>query len=233
MGCPDWPKCFGYFIPPYEESELLFKPNYDYKVNQMIIVNSEKLYTANLDFKSGKNIDFNNWSSYEKHDYVTYDPVHTWIEFINRLIGAVAGIFTIIMLILSLKYWKVKKIIPLISILIVLGMGFQAWLGKLVVDSNLAPYKITVHMLMALVIVALIIYLIYYSKEKKDYQYDKKIKYLILFSIALTLIQVISGTQVREFIDVQYELSKNKELWLQSPDFFFYFHRRIQNRYSG
>ncbi|MDB9966974.1 COX15/CtaA family protein [Flavobacteriaceae bacterium] len=225
MGCPDWPKCFGYFIPPYEESELLFKPNYDYKVNQMIIVNSEKLYTANLDFKSGKNIDFNNWSSYEKHDYVTYDPVHTWIEFINRLIGAVAGIFTIIMLILSLKYWKVKKIIPLISILIVLGMGFQAWLGKLVVDSNLAPYKITVHMLMALVIVAQIIYLIYYSKEKKDYQYDKKIKYLILFSIALTLIQVISGTQVREFIDVQYELSKNKELWLQSPDFFFYFHR--------
>ena len=65
MGCPDWPKCFGYFIPPYEESELLFKPNYDYKVNQMIIVNSEKLYTANLDFRSGKNIDFNNWSSYE------------------------------------------------------------------------------------------------------------------------------------------------------------------------
>ena len=67
---------------------------------------------------------------------------------------------TLLMLLLSLKYWKENKNITLITLLVVLGMGFQAWLGKLVVDSNLAPYKITVHMLMALVIVALIIYLI-------------------------------------------------------------------------
>ena len=225
MGCPDWPKCFGYYIPPYEESELVFKSNHDYKVNQMIILNSEKLYTAKLDFKSSEEINLNNWILYEKHNYVTYDPVHTWIEFINRLMGAVAGIFTLLMLLMSLKYLKKNKSITLISLLIVLGMGFQAWLGKLVVDSNLAPYKITVHMLMALVIVALIIYLIYYSKEQENYHHDKKIKYLIIFSIILTLVQVFTGTQVREFIDIQYELSKNKELWLESPDLYFYFHR--------
>ena len=171
------------------------------------------------------NLNLNNWILYEKHNYVTYDPVHTWIEFINRLMGAVAGIFTLLMLLMSLKYFKKNKSITLISLLIVLGMGFQAWLGKLVVDSNLAPYKITVHMLMALVIVALIIYLIYYSKEQENYHHDKKIKYLIIFSIILTLVQVFSGTQVREFIDIQYELSKNKELWLESPDLYFYFHR--------
>ena len=51
------------------------------------------------------------------------------------------------MLVFSLKFWKKNKIYSLVSLLIVLGMGFQAWLGKLVVDSNLAPYKITVHML--------------------------------------------------------------------------------------
>ena len=226
MGCPDWPKCFGYYIPPYEESELIFKSSHDYKVNQMIILNSEKLYTAKLNFRSNEEINLNNWTLYEKHNYVTYDPVHTWIEFINRLMGAVAGIFTLLMLLMSLKYFKKNKSITLISLLIVLGMGFQAWLGKLVVDSNLAPYKITVHMLMALIIVALIIYLIYYSKEEKEnYNQDKKIKYLIIFSIILTLVQVITGTQVREFIDIQYELSKNKELWLESPDLYFYFHR--------
>ena len=52
-------------------------------------------------------------------------------------------------------------------------MGFQAWLGKLVVDSNLAPYKITVHMVMALVIVCLIIYSIFLAKQEIE---NKKIK---------------------------------------------------------
>jgi cytochrome c oxidase assembly protein subunit 15 len=36
-------------------------------------------------------------------------------------------------------------------------MGFQAWLGKTVVDSVLNPFKITTHMLAALLIVAQLI----------------------------------------------------------------------------
>ena len=104
-------------------------------------------------------------------------------------------------------------------------MGFQAWLGKLVVDSNLAPYKITVHMLMALVIVCLIIYLIFKSNYSNKILLDNQLKFLISLSLILTLIQVITGTQVREFIDVQYAITQNKELWLNNPDFNFYFHR--------
>ena len=225
MGCPDWPKCFGYLIPPTQESELLFISYHDYSKGEMIILNSENLYTATKDFKSNEFIKLSNWSLYEKHDYVVYDPVHTWIEYINRLIGALAGIPILIFTLISIYYWKDYKYLTIISILTVIGMAFQAWLGKTVVDSNLAPYKITIHMLMALVIVGLILSLIVHTK-KGDFVNNRLFKNLIVFSIVLTLIQVVLGTQVREFVDEKVKsIGYDKANWLTDAPIKFYIHR--------
>ena len=83
MGCPDWPKCFGFYIPPTEKSQILFKANNDYSKGQMILYNEEELLVAKSDFKSEKIINLNNWEVYKKHDYVIFNPIHTWIEYIN------------------------------------------------------------------------------------------------------------------------------------------------------
>ena len=91
MGCPDWPKCFGYYIPPTEISELEFKPNHFYKEGVVIIVD-ESLKVAPIDFTSEDTIDLNNWEDYTKHDYAIFNPLHTWVEYINRLIGALSGL---------------------------------------------------------------------------------------------------------------------------------------------
>ena len=225
MGCPDWPKCFGYLIPPTEANQLIFKSFHDYNQGEMILLNSENFYTAIKDFKSEEIINLNNWNLFEKHDYVVYDPVHTWIEYINRLIGALAGIPILLFTIISIYYWKDYKYLSIISLLTVFGMGFQAWLGKTVVDSNLAPYKITVHMLMALVIVALILVLIVQTKKVNKSE-NYLFKNLIIFSIILTLVQVIIGTQVREFVDEQVKLiGYDKSNWLTGVPLKFYVHR--------
>tara|TARA_B110000008_G_C16935448_1_gene550398 strand:- start:402 stop:1424 length:1023 start_codon:yes stop_codon:yes gene_type:complete len=226
MGCPDWPKCFGYLIPPTERSQLEWKPNIFYNIDQVIIVD-ESLRVAKSNFKSNKKYNSSNWAPYLKHDYSVFNVYHTWIEFINRLIGAIAGIATLLMLFFSISYWRKNKIIVFGSLLVVLGMGFQAWLGKEVVDSNLLPLKITIHMLMALIILALLILLLYMTNRNTiNLKENRKILYITITAFCLTLIQIFSGTQVRQFIDLQMNQYPNQyELWLEFAPIKFYFHR--------
>ena len=227
MGCPDWPKCFGYYIPPTESSQLAFKANHTYKKGMMILMDHEAFLVAKTDFISKNQFNTSDWEIYSKHDYITYDPVHTWVEYINRLIGAFSGIPILIFTVVAFWYRKKNKWIPIISVLTLFGMGFQAWLGKTVVDSNLAPYKITIHMVMALLIVAFILYLIFAAKTNyKPQTYQKRFYTILLFALAISLMQIILGTQVRQFIDEQTKLlGYQKSLWLASPELNFYIHR--------
>ena len=228
MGCPDWPKCFGYYIPPTDIAELQFKPNHDYKKGIVIIVN-EELQVATEDFTSENTLNLNNWEEYTEHDYAIFNPLHTWVEYINRLIGALSGLPILIFTIMSIWLWKDKKRYLLLSVFTVLGMAFQAWLGKTVVDSNLAPYKITIHMVMALVIVAVILYLIYASKTTfKSQKFDSEFRNIMIVATVLTLIQIVLGTQVRQFVDVQNTLNGYHNWDIQEfAPMNFYVHRSL------
>jgi cytochrome c oxidase assembly protein subunit 15 len=228
MGCPDWPKCFGYYIPPTEQSQLEFKPNHEYKKG-VVIIKDETLVVAKSDFTSSENYEEANWQPYTKHDYAIFNPIHTWVEYINRLSGAVSGLATLVLAIASLQFWKKKKIIPILSFLVVFAMGFQAWLGKTVVDSNLSPLKITIHMVMALLIVAIMLIIIYKSKsDLKSFTYNPTFKNVMLFAIMLTLVQVILGTQVRQYVDEQVKaIGYVKSAWLENPQLTFYIHRTL------
>ncbi len=227
MGCPDWPKCFGYYIPPTEITELEFQPNRDYKKGQVIIVD-ESLKVAAEDFTTGQKYQPSNWNNYEKHDYAIFNPTHTWVEYINRLLGALAGLAVLLMAILSVKKYKNRKRLTILSWICVFMMGFQAWLGATVVYSVLAPVKITIHMVMALIIVAVLLYLLKISQDKGETQYKTKtFQNLLVIAVILTLIQVILGTQVRQLVDEQVRSLgyDTKELWLANPDITFYVHR--------
>lgn len=226
MGCPDWPKCFGYYVPPTQESELLWKAGNKYKKGQVIIRN-ESLLVAEMDFVASPVFKEENWTPYTKHDYAVFNPWHTWIEFVNRLFGALAGLATLILAILSLTYWKKKTRVTVFSWLVVFGMGFQAWLGATVVYSVLEPVKITLHMVMALLIVALLLYVIHLSKKEiLSSTYDRSLFTLLVLALLITIVQVVLGTQVRQFVDGQIDLVGQKPgLWLQDPSIQFYIHR--------
>ena len=225
MGCPDWPKCFGYYIPPTEEKELLYTTGKEYSKGQ-VIIKDETLLVAKDHFVAPMNFESTHWEKYTKHDYAIFNPFHTWVEYLNRLVGALAGIACLIALFFSLSYWKEKKTILFLNVLVCFLMGFQAWLGKTVVDSVLNPYKITTHMLAALLIVAVQLYVIYAVQEKKRPAIiDNEFKWILIAAMGLTIVQIIFGTQVRESVDTIVEAGLPKEVWLQNPKGGFYTHR--------
>lgn len=227
MGCPDWPKCFGYYIPPTKISDIQFKPNHNYQEGHVIQVN-DLFYFANRDFTSGTNLDLENWQKNTQHEYNSFNPTHTWIEFINRLFTALAGIPILILFAVSIFLWKDKKHLTIAAFLVIIGMGFEAWLGKTVVDSNLLPYKISIHMAGSFFIIAMLLYCIFKSKElKTNFKPPGLFKNMLVFSLLLTLIQVYIGTQVRQFVDEQAMLNSNPESWLQTPNLAFYIHRTL------
>lgn len=202
MGCPDWPKCFGYLIPPTSEAQLRWKSDHDYS-KQIVIIKEDQLLVAKRKFRSGEKFSNANWSPYTKHDYATFNATHTWVEYINRLTSAIAGIFFVLLLIRSWKYWKVKKSIPIFAIAAFAMLLFEAWLGKTVVDSNLAVSKISIHMMVALAIVAVLLIILFQLRnELKTNSANNVFKWLVFAGLGLTIVQVILGIEVRQLVDV-------------------------------
>lgn len=226
MGCPDWPKCFGYYIPPTAEEQITWKPNTEFKKG-FIIIKDETLFVAENDLTTTTTFNSKNWAKYTKHNYNVFNKYHTWTEYINRLVSVLAGFVFLFLIYTSLKFWKENKTITLLSFGAFLLMLFEAWLGKTVVDSNLTPTIITIHMVVGLIIIALLLQLKFIISNKKTFTYHKLFNKLLIVSVIFSLVQIAMGTQVRQFIDEQVKQFgfENKNYSLMNPSFKFYFHR--------
>ncbi|MEO5646868.1 MAG: COX15/CtaA family protein [Chitinophagaceae bacterium] len=194
MGCPDWPKCFGRWIPPMNESEL--PENY------------KELYKF-------------------KYIDTSFNPYHTWIEYINRLLGALLGVLLLIQFTWSLKFRKTRPRITLLSFALLLVTGFQGWLGSKVVEGNLEVAKVTAHMLVAILIAAVSYRIIYESRIVREKVLYKNLRPWVIVTIILLLIQIILGTQVREEIDhISLDLNfTSRQLWISRLSNIFLIHR--------
>ena len=200
MGCPDWPTCFGQWIPPISESEL--PKNYH--------------------------------EIYRERGYAdtNFNPVKTWTEYVNRLVGVAIGFLIILTVYFSFPYLKKDKIIFYLSLVVLFAVGFQGWLGSVVVASNLHPVMITLHMLLAMVIVVLLIYAIMRSQHDLLKQIETagltaKFKTILTIAMGMTLVQVAMGTQIRETVDM---IARNHEYldrrtWRNDFPIIFYVHR--------
>ncbi len=191
LGCPDWPQCFGTWIPPTSVEQL--PPQFDPS---------------------------------------QFNLAKMWIEYVNRLVGIVIGLLIIATAVLSIRFRKTKPQITWASVASLVLVIFQGWLGGQVVRSALDEWLITLHMLMAMVIVNLLIYATFkaFSEHLSYTLPDGVRKHLLLVTGILlfaALIQMGIGTQVREAIDavVKANPGLDRSEWLDNVGYIDHLHR--------
>ena len=223
MGCPDWPKCFGQWVPPTEIDQLPenYKEVYSEKRAQKIEKFAKFLSIVGL--KKTAMVLRNDPQLRVEEDF---NGQKTRIEYINRLFGFLAGNAMLLSFIWLIWKFKKRKLILLAGFNLVL-MAIQAWFGSIVVASNLVPWTITVHMLLALVIIGIQIYFIreISPSQRVKLNQPKWIITLLWVCFAITIYQMFLGTQVRESIDELTKQGFNREKWIDNLGLPFYIHR--------
>ncbi len=221
MGCPDWPKCFGSWVPPSSVSEL---PS-----------NYKEVYSQ---YREKKNVRFAKYlraiGMRETAEKILADksvlvesdfnPTKTRIEYLNRLVGVAIGFLIFAVLVASWKFRKTDRKLTVISFIAFVMVGFQGWIGSFVVSTNLTPWTITLHMFLALVIVGLLVYLIQSTSTQQSSIESPVGFWLLIACMAVLFVQVALGTQVREAIDRVAAIASRSE-WIGSLRGELFIHR--------
>jgi len=231
MGCPDWPKCFDQYVPPTEASQLPA----DYRERYV-----QKRVDKNHRFaRTLEVLGFEEMADKVRHDESIleaeeFNAVNTWIEYVNRLLGAIYGVLLIGCVIFSVTYIRSRRKIFLWSLLNLVLVGFQGWLGSIVVSTNLMAWLITVHMLLAVAILAISIYTYFLARVWRDRnllanRQVGSLRLLVAAAVLLTLIQITLGTTVREQIDAISSAmnNMNRSEWVGQVGINFILHRDL------
>ncbi len=190
MGCPDWPRCFGQWVPPTQASELP--------------LNYQEIYQEKL------------------HGEIEFNATKTWIEYLNRLLGALTGLFMAITTLLAWKEGRRTFLYTLAAFVLVMA---NAILGKYVVDSFLLPGVVTAHMLLTTGVLFFLLKAL--NNSAKIYVLPGKVRVWILINALIIFAQILLGTQVRENMDhVIVNLGYGaKNLWIDQLDTIYVIHR--------
>ena len=180
LGCPDWPRCFGHWIPPSSSAEL--PPQFDPSL---------------------------------------FNPTLMWTEYLNRLLGVTVGFLILATVVSAWRHHRHEPRILWSTVAALLLTGFQGWLGGRVVAHELAAWIVTVHMIVALVIVQLLLYATVRTWRKTSGPPSPLISALIV----ATMIQIGLGAQVRGAIDVATDTGTGPNAALASVGLVDHLHR--------
>ena len=200
MGCPDWPLCFGKFIPPTSEADL---PE--------------------------------NWKSFlhgSQAESPSFNPVHTWTEYLNRLAGALLGLVSLTLVFFCFVSNKATNKTLYFAIGALLSIIFNGWLGSQVVASDLRPLLVSLHMMGAFLVQMFLILGFINSRASNVFPtistaYKKRANIYIGLCVLCLVLQIGMGIHIRESVDWVFKLDElfDRENFIDIVPWIFYVHR--------
>lgn len=228
MGCPDWPKCFGTWIPPTHVSQL--PTNYREVYTDQRVAKNQRLATM-LEQMGFEQVAGNIFAHPTQYLETDFNVTKTWIEYLNRLLGALIGVFVFLTAIAALPYWRRDRVVFWLAFGSFILVGVQGWLGSLVVSTNLLPVMVTIHMGLALVLVGMLLYAVDRSQRSTEkagsISRNSVLTLWLWLMVLLTFGQIVLGTQVREEVDLVASALgySNRNSWVEQLGGIFRVHR--------
>ena len=176
LGCPDWPKCFNRWYPPLYASEI--PENFTDYYDNYNCTNSERCDD--------------------------FDIAKAWIEYLNRLFGVITGFVILIAVFYLFKVKSNYQTAFYLGSSALFLTGIEGLIGKYVVTSHLDGSIITIHLLIALIIVSLLImsYRFISWNNQNDYSnYSTDQVHVLKWIFILMILGIVLGTQVRTDIE--------------------------------
>ncbi|MGB0774438.1 MAG: COX15/CtaA family protein [Akkermansiaceae bacterium] len=188
MGCPDWPTCWGCLIPPTSADQI----------------DPAKLDIEKYRLKAAQHgIDPETIT--RESVIASYNPVHAWTEYINRLTSTPLSLLTLVTCVMAFLQRKKRMAVFVASLLAVVLLGVNGWMGAQIVYSGLKPGIITIHLILAVIMLCLLVYIAWRGCDQpwkfslaSSQQGLRKVA-LLLF--ALVLAEGVLGSQIREKTD--------------------------------
>lgn len=190
LGCPDWPFCYGCWVPPTSAEEIDFS---------RIDLEKFRRKAAALGRDPAE-------ITPEKLK-AEFNPVATWIEYLNRLTSLPVGLSVMVMWFASFGEWRRGRArIFLAATGAVLLVGVNAWLGARVVLSGLKPGIITLHMALAILLQCVLVYTAWRGVRSPwglgwKSGPDNRLRAVAWLLFALVVVEGVMGSQVRELTD--------------------------------
>ncbi len=170
------------------------------------------------------------------YDTADFDPVKTWTEYINRLVGVVIGLLVIATAAAAWPYRRADAAVFWSAVGALFFVGLNGWIGSQVVASNLRPVMISMHMLLAFFVQMFLIYAAVRAwapslgglrANNHGEQLPSWFKGLVLWTLVALTVQIFLGIQIRESVDLISRLSTDlsRDQWIEAVPWIFYVHR--------